>query len=64
MPEEALSRARSFIAGSIRSRRADLPLREPVDSFSQKCCPNFPRSSSAVDCHSGKCGISHKTEID
>ena len=33
MPEEALSRARSFIAGSIRGRRADLPLREPVDSF-------------------------------
>jgi signal transduction histidine kinase len=33
MPEQAISRAQSFVAGSIRGRRADLPLREPVDSF-------------------------------
>jgi len=33
MPEQAFSRARSLVAGSIRSRRADLPLREPLDSF-------------------------------
>jgi signal transduction histidine kinase len=33
MPEQAVSRARSLVAGSIRSRRTDLPLREPLDSF-------------------------------
>jgi signal transduction histidine kinase len=33
MPEQAFSRARSFVAGSIRSRRTDLPLHEPLDSF-------------------------------
>src|SRR5579863_4474459 len=33
MPEQALSRARSLVAGSIRNRRTGLPLREPLDSF-------------------------------
>jgi signal transduction histidine kinase len=33
MPEQAFSRARSVIAGSIRSRRTDLPLRESLGSF-------------------------------
>ena len=33
MPEQAISRARSLVAGYIRSRQTDLPLREPLDSF-------------------------------
>ena len=33
MPEQSISRARSLVAGSIRSRRADLPFREPLGSF-------------------------------
>jgi signal transduction histidine kinase len=33
MPEQTFSRARSLVAGSVRTRRTDLPLREPLDSF-------------------------------
>jgi signal transduction histidine kinase len=33
MPEQALSRALSLVARSIRSRRRDLPLREPLSAF-------------------------------
>ena len=42
MPEQAFSRARSLVAGSIRSRQTDLPLREPLDSF---------RRNAARICH-------------
>jgi signal transduction histidine kinase len=33
MPEQAFSRARSLVAGSVRGRRADAPLREPLGNF-------------------------------
>ena len=33
MPEQSFSRARSLVAGSIRSRRTDSPYREPLGSF-------------------------------
>jgi K+-sensing histidine kinase KdpD len=33
MPEQALSRVRPSVTGSIRSRRTGLPLRESLDSF-------------------------------
>ena len=33
MPEQAFSRARSLVAGSIHSRQTDSPLREPLGSF-------------------------------